>query len=59
MNYGWPIAFAFVGMCMAIAWANANQPPSRNENDVAIECIKAKGQMNIWGRCIMSNEAKP
>lgn len=40
MNYAWAIAFAFVGMCFAIAYATVHAPPQENPK---VTCIKMRG----------------
>jgi hypothetical protein len=48
MNWAWPAAFAFVGMCAAIAYANVYAPPER---DARVVCIEQRGKWvsSAWG----------
>ncbi len=49
MNYAWPAAFAFVGMCIAVAYAVVNGPPA--EKSPQIVCFEQHGKWipSGWG----------
>ena len=37
MNFAWPVALAFVGMCAAIAYATVNTPTGKSAQVVCFE----------------------
>lgn len=41
MNYAWPAAIAFIGMCFAIAYANTHAQPPK---DAQVACIEQHGK---------------
>jgi hypothetical protein len=52
----WPLAFAFVGMCAAIAYVNAHAPL---QEDPKVLCTKMRGEWSGWsGSCIFSKQAE-